>query len=71
MTTKNEHSKDKKAKKDERRLLRKRLLAQVMIELKPIALGSIAMVASTLCNQGTFLSSQTFFSIFPILIEMI
>ena len=71
MTTKNEHSKDKKAKKDERRLLRKRLLAQVMIELKPIALGSIAMVASTLCNQGTFLSSQTFFFIFPILIEMI
>ena len=66
MTTKKDFSKDKKTKKEERRLLRKRLLAQIMIELKPIALGSIAMVASTLCNQGTFYRME-FRSIFIVL----
>lgn len=47
-------SKEKKMmkKKKEQRKLVKRLLDEVMTEIKPIAIGSIAMVFSVLANQG-------------------
>ena len=32
--------------------LRQRLVGEVLTEIQPIALGSLAMIASTLCNQG-------------------
>lgn len=39
-------------KSEERKKLEKRLRGEAMEEIKPIAIGSIAMIASTLSNQG-------------------
>jgi len=46
-------AKDKQSKRAERKKLEKRLRAEAMIDFKPIALGSLAMIASSLSNQGT------------------
>jgi hypothetical protein len=37
-----------------KKLLQRRLVQEAMKEIQPIALGSLAMVASTLCNQGAW-----------------
>jgi hypothetical protein len=47
-------AKDKQSKRAERKKLEKRLRAEALIEIKPIALGSLAMIASSLSNQGAF-----------------
>lgn len=39
-------------KNEEQKKLKKRLREEAMFEIKPIALGSLAMIASTLSNQG-------------------
>ena len=44
-------------KKKEQRKLAKRLLDEMMTEIKPIAIGSIAMVFSVLANQGRHMSA--------------
>jgi ABC-type multidrug transport system fused ATPase/permease subunit len=45
-------AKDKQSKRAERKKLEKRLRAEALIEIKPIALGSLAMIASSLSNQA-------------------
>lgn len=40
------------AKKAARKRIEKRLREEAMKEMKPIVLGSLAMIASTLSNQG-------------------
>jgi ABC-type multidrug transport system fused ATPase/permease subunit len=45
-------AKDKQSKRAERKKLEKRLRAEALIEIKPIALGSFAMIASSLSNQA-------------------
>lgn len=47
----NKEKKMTKKKKEQRKLM-KRLLDELMTEIKPIAIGSIAMVFSVLANQG-------------------
>lgn len=45
-------SKDNSSKRAERKKLEKRLRAEAMLDIQPIALGSLAMIASSLSNQG-------------------
>ena len=44
--------KDKAEKKEERKKIEKRLRDEAMTEMRPIVIGSLAMVASTISNQG-------------------
>jgi len=44
--------KDKAEKKEERKKIEKRLRDEAMKEIRPIVIGSLAMVASTISNQG-------------------
>ena len=41
-----------------RRQVETRLWAEVMLEIQPLAIGSIAMVASSYCNQGMYKEKQ-------------
>jgi hypothetical protein len=45
-------SKQDEAKRAARKEIEKRLREEAMNEMKPILLGSLAMIASTLSNQG-------------------
>jgi hypothetical protein len=45
-------SKEDEAKRAARKLIEKRLREEARNEMKPILLGSLAMIASTLSNQG-------------------
>jgi hypothetical protein len=39
----------------QKKQLQRRMLQEAMKEIQPISLGSLAMVASTLCNQGKWI----------------